>query len=111
MEPIEYVAGVGELFHTVFLYFFIAAGFTLIILAVLFWVGKRRKLRGEILSVLVRIFAGVGLALLALMALPSLQDVVNDSSFDIYINSPWMLPTVLLTYGVGKFLVGSLRDS
>ena len=88
---------------TVFLYFFIAAGFTLIILAVLFWIGKRRKLRGEVLSVFVRIFVGVGLALVALMALPSLNTGV-DSSLGNYLFSPWMLPTVLLAYGVGKQL-------
>ena len=44
------------------------------------------------------------------MALPSLQSDNFDSSFDKYIYSPWMLPTVLLTYGIGEFLVESLGD-
>lgn len=104
-EPIDSVLGVGELFNSVFLYFFVAAGFTLIILAVLFCIGRRRKLRGEVLAVGVRAFIGVGLVLVALLALPSLKKPENShdqSLLDNFIFSPWMLPTVLMAYSIGK---------
>ena len=95
------LAGIFALFYTVFLYFFLATGLTLIILAVLFWTGKRRKLRGEILSIGFRIAIGLGLCLLACMDLPSLQ--ANDSSaINTYLYSPWILPTIVLAYGLGK---------
>ena len=94
------MGGIFALFYTVFLYFFIAAGLTLIILGVLFWTGKRRKLRGEVLSIGFRILIGVGLCMLSLMDLPSLQDSAN-SAINTYLYSPWILPTVVLAYGLG----------
>jgi len=95
------MTGILALFYTVFLYFFIACGLTLVILAVLFWTGKRRKLRGEILSIGFRIVIGVGLCLLACMDLPSLQENAS-SAINTYLYSPWILPTVVFAYGLGK---------
>ena len=96
------LAGIFALFYTVFLYFFIAAGLTLVILAVLYVVGKRRKLRGEVFSIAFRILVGVGLCLLAFMDLPSLQSQDN-SAINTYLYSPWLLPTVVLAYGLGSW--------
>ena len=97
------VNGIFQLFNTVFIYFFTFAGLMLILLAVLFLLGKRHKLRGELLTVFVRLFFGTGLSLIAIMAVPSLADK-DGSAFDAYIFSSWMLPTVLLVY-----LTGTLR--
>ena len=97
------VNGVFKLYNTVFVYFFTFAGLALILLAILFMLGKRHKLRGELLSVCVRIFFGVGISLLTLMAIPKLKDR-EGSAFDAYIFSAWMLPTVLITYFIGEFL-------
>ena len=87
-------------FTTVFLYFFVAAGVTLILLALLFYLGKRRKTRGEYLSMAVRIFFGLGLTLIATMYNSDPEVASND--FNNYLSSAWMLPTVLIAYGIGK---------
>ena len=95
------VKEVFKLYNTVFVYFFAFAGLALILLAILFLLGKRHKLRGELLSVGVRIFFGVGISSLTLMAIPNLKDREN-SAFDAYMFSAWMLPTVLISYFIGK---------
>ena len=48
-------------FTTVFVYFYIAAGFFLIFLALLYWFGKQHKSKGEWASIVVRIVAGAGM--------------------------------------------------
>ena len=99
--PVDQVAAIVDLFSTVYIYFFSAAGLCLIFLAVLFWLGKRRKLRGEVLSIGVRIAIGIGLSLLSLMDLPSLS-ADDNSAISTYLYTPWLLPTVVICYGVGK---------
>ena len=97
------VNDIVNIFFTVYTYFFVAAGLTLIALTLLLRLGKREKYRTEMLGMAVRYLIGIGLALLALMNLPSLED--NDNAvIYTYINSPWMLPTVLLSYLSGKIL-------
>lgn len=100
----ELVNGIVDVFHTVFLYFLVAAGFTLILLAALFMLSNRRKLRGEILSAGVRTLVGIGLILLNLMNLPTLVNNLPEdqiSTRDKFLYSPWILPTVLLSYFIG----------
>lgn len=101
-DPLTAFAGIFELFNTVFIYFFVCAGLCLIFLAILFWTGKRRKLRGEVLAIGLRMLVGVGLSLLTLMDLPSLQDNLT-SPINTYLYSPWMLPTVVICYGMGEY--------
>ncbi|MCJ1474324.1 hypothetical protein MMC13_002982 [Lambiella insularis] len=98
-DPTSALAGIFDLFNTVFVYFFICAGLCLIFLAILFWTGKRRKLRGEILAIGVRILVGLGLSLLTLMDLPQYQNEDN-SAINTYLYTPWMLPTVVICYGL-----------
>ena len=50
-----------EVFSTVFVYFYIAAGFFLIVLAGMYWFGKTKKSKGEWASIAVRVVAGAGL--------------------------------------------------
>lgn len=90
-------------FLTVFLYFFIAAGTVLIFLAALFWLGKRRHSRGEYLSIALRALVGIGLALITVMYAPFDQANGNTDHVVAYFTSVWMLPTVLLAYGIGEF--------
>ncbi|MCJ1280918.1 hypothetical protein MMC26_000236 [Xylographa opegraphella] len=97
--PTDQVFAIFDLFSTVYIYFFSAAGLCLIFLAVLFWLGKRRKLRGEILSIGVRIAVGVGLSLLALMDLPSLY-ADDNAAINTYLYTPWLLPTVVICYAI-----------
>ena len=95
------VSDIVNIFYTVYTYFFVAAGLTLIVLTLLLWLGKREKYRTEIFAMAVRCLIGVGLALLALMNLPSLELNENAAIYN-YIVSPWMLPTVLLSYLLGE---------
>ena len=90
-----------DVFRTVLVYFFICSGVTLILLAALFWLGKRRKSRGEFLSIALRFLVGLGLALLAVMDAPSLRNGKLDA-VDNFLVSSWMLPTVLLAFGLGE---------
>ena len=48
-------------FSTVFVYFYIAAGIFLVVLAGMYWFGKTRKSKGEWASIAVRVFAGAGI--------------------------------------------------
>jgi len=108
------IEGIFTLFYTIFLYFFLAAGGALIILAVLYWIGKRRKLRGEVISIGFRIVIGTGLCLLALMGLPVFQNQDN-SAINTFLYSPWVLPTVVLSYAlvvcVDNLLINYVRKT
>ncbi|MCJ1402513.1 hypothetical protein MMC11_005733 [Xylographa trunciseda] len=92
------VADITNIFFTVYTYFFIAAGLTLIALTLLLRLGRREKYRTEFFVMTFRYLIGIGLALLALMNLPSLQLNNDHAAIYTYIGSPWMLPTVLLSY-------------
>ena len=85
------------LFDTVFYFFFVAAGCVLISLGLLYWCGKKHKTSGEMASIVCRITAGVGLGLIAVIH-------TNTTAFRSYILSPWLIPTVVFTFFVGKFL-------
>ena len=90
------------IFQTVYLYLFMCAGFLLLFLATLFWLGKRRKTRGEFLSIALRIVIGIGISLLAVLYAPSLRNNSLDA-FDTFFSSSWMLPTIVFAYLFGKF--------
>ena len=101
-DPIDRANHIFDLFETVYIYFFVFAGLVLILLAVLFLLGKKKKLRGELLSVAVRLGAGLGLSLLAVMAAPSLGRGDGEDSLHRFMYSGMMLPTVLIVYLVGE---------
>ena len=98
-----------EVFYTVFTYFFIAAGFTLILLTVLLTLGRLEKFRSELITMGFRYFVGIGLALISLMNLPSLQNGTSPA-IDNYIWTPWIIPTVCICYVTGKFAHPSARS-
>lgn len=96
-QEIAYLNSIYASFSTVFVYFFTFAGAFLVLLAVLFLLGKRRKLRGELLAVCVRAICGVVISCLAIMAVPSVAER-EGSAYTAYMFSAWMLPTVLIVY-------------
>jgi hypothetical protein len=102
----EKLSEIGSIFGTVFLYFFISAGCVLVLLSVMYYFGKTHKNRGELSSIAFRFFIGVGLALIATMyAAP------DGAVLSKFILSPWVLPAVTLSYGLGKnrpFLIHSI---
>ena len=50
-----------KFFDTVFVYFYIAAGLFLVVLAFMYWFGKTKKSKGEWASIAVRVIAGAGI--------------------------------------------------
>jgi len=90
----DYLVEVVFLYSTVYLYFFISAGLVLIILAIIFMLGKKSKTRVEYVSIGVRLVVGLGLVLLATIYAP-----FGDPFFN-YFQSPWLTPTVVLAYAL-----------
>jgi hypothetical protein len=85
-----------NVFGTVFIYFYIAAGFFLIALAIMYWFGKTQKTLGEWLSILLRTVVGVGLTLLCLLSL------LPGRPSDNFVFSYWQIPIVVIAYFFGK---------
>ena len=100
----EAVNAIFSLFEVVFIYFLAFAGFVLIVLSVLFIVGKRNKLRGEMLAALLRFLAGLGLSLLSLMVAPAQLDPTGFGNDNLhrYMYSGTVVPTVLIVFLLGK---------
>ena len=92
--PMQEFAEIYDSYIVVFIYFFVAAGLTLVFLALLFFLGRHERVRGDHLLMVIRVLVGLGLSFLALMALPS--NLTGD--IDSYISSAWMLPTVAICY-------------
>jgi low temperature requirement protein LtrA len=113
-QPIVQVFGV---FNIWFIVLFVAAGCTLIALAVLRYVGHeegpiwpswfqlnrmRRRTKPSarpsksLVALAVQVLIGIALATVSLMSL-------SDNIY-YFITSPWIIPTVLLTYVLGKFI-------
>lgn len=93
-DPIAELDKVVKVFDLVFVYFFIAAGLTLIIMAVLIALAKKGKCAGDYAAIILRLVVGVALAMItALKSNPNLQDH--------FLFSAWILPSVV----VGLFIV------
>jgi low temperature requirement protein LtrA len=84
------------IYGTIFLYFFICAGLTLVMLAVLFLLNKRYKTRLEYISMAVRLMVGIAVTLITIMY------GTTGNAFANYFLSAWMAPTVVLAYGLSK---------
>lgn len=93
-DPIAELDKVVKVFDLVFIYFFIAAGLTLIIMAVLIALAKKGKCAGDYAAIILRLIVGVALTMITVVKTnPNLQDQ--------FLFSAWILPTVLL----GLFIV------
>ena len=78
-----------RVYDLVFVYFFVAAGLTLVFMAILMVLSKKKKVLGDWLGVGLRAAMGTGIALIALLS-------VSFDTKQIFLNSPWMLPCVML---------------
>ena len=99
LPPDEKLYEVFSTYDLVYEYFFLAAGLTLVMLAVLLWLGKKEKTIGEYSSIALRCIVGLGLCLLVLME--TSVDPVVDNNYYIFQESVWVLPTVMLSYLLG----------
>ncbi len=89
----EGVDKLENIISTSYLYFFISAGAALIILAILLWLGMRKKSPAEYGSIAVRCLVGTGLCLLATMYAAS-----DSESWVAFVISGLTLPTVVLCF-------------
>lgn len=88
----EKLDAVSSRFETVIQSFYIAAGLFLVLLAALYWMGKRKKDWEEWAALALRVLAGVGLLL------NILADHVRSASSKSFLLSPWLIPVVTLGY-------------
>jgi len=102
LEGENALVNIVTIYTTVFLYFFICAGLALVFLACLFILGKKGQSRIEYISIGSRLLVGIGIALLTLMYVPATIDTNNVVPWDYYFVSPWLTPTVVLAYALGK---------
>ncbi|PGH08235.1 hypothetical protein GX51_01389 [Blastomyces parvus] len=92
---------VSSKFYVLFAYFFIAAGLTLVFLASLHWFGKTHKTRGEVLSIVLTTLIGAGLAFISMfVTVAKNAAAVEETPFSSFLISGWIVPTVVLTYGL-----------
>ncbi|KAF2842432.1 hypothetical protein M501DRAFT_1029138 [Patellaria atrata CBS 101060] len=86
---------VDDMQSLIFLYFFICAGTSVILIGVLGYISERPKTSGQWLKGASNILVGLGIALLSLMyAAPGQTVMVN------YLFSAWLLPTLCLALGI-----------
>jgi len=76
------------------IYFFVAAGMTLILIGVLSLITVKNHKRGTFIRLGVFTVLGMGLAMLAIM--------VKNSAWSTFGVSAWILPVVVLCYAVGE---------
>ncbi|PGH17370.1 hypothetical protein AJ80_04825 [Polytolypa hystricis UAMH7299] len=97
-------------FYVLYKYFFLAAGLTLVFLAIIQWFGKSHKTRGELVFIITCATVGIGLALVATIVttgvdftnldLNEIIEISTSTIIDRYMDSGWIEPTVLLSYGL-----------
>ena len=86
-------------------YYYIGAGFVLIILGIMYWFGKRHKSRFEWASLFMRLITGLTLVLLVLiqyLQTGETDGVETNAASDILLAS-WTIPIVLILYSLGTF--------
>lgn len=89
VDPLTSLQNAIAVYDLVFVYFFVAAGLTLVIMALLMVVSKRKKVLGDWLGVALRLALGVGISLVAIVK-------TNFDAKDSFLSSAWMLPCVML---------------
>ena len=98
MTESERSEALANVFSTVFAYVYIAAGSFAILLGVLYWFGKTRKSLAEWYAILIRVIFGLGLCGFCAIAF------TDGGASDGFTFSAWPIPTIMFTYGVGKYL-------
>ncbi len=100
-DPFKDLKSVAHVYDLVYVYFFVAAGCTLLMMAALIAVSKRNKCLGDYVAVALRGTVGFALACVAGV-------IGNYNPHTRYLYSPWMLPTVMLAIGSVVVLDGVL---
>lgn len=95
------VNSVFKVFKLVYIYFFVCIGCVVIVCTLIAALSKRHKSWAHFVRLGATFAIGVGLALLSTMAATYADiDVLNDpdrsTSFNNYVGSAWILPTVVL---------------
>ncbi|KAL8902034.1 MAG: hypothetical protein Q9207_004914 [Kuettlingeria erythrocarpa] len=100
-DPYEDLWAALQVYDLVFGYFFVAAGLTLVLMAVLMALNKKgsKYYKGDWAAMGVRGVVGSGIALVAVVK----QDYTSEERF---MYSPWMVPTVMLGIGLVVLLDG-----
>lgn len=93
-DPLTELYNALKVYDLVFVYFFIAAGLTLAMMAILIALAKKGKCAGDYAAILLRLAVGSGLAMISIVK-------VNTAVQQKFLYSAWMLPSVLL----GLFVV------
>ena len=89
-DPVKDFGATLHVYDLVFGYLFIAAGLTLVLMALLILVAKRHKVMGDYAAVAVRAVFGVALACVSAIATDPDRQIT-------YMSSAWMLPTIAIT--------------
>lgn len=93
-DPYVVLGNAISVYDTVMIYFFVAAGLTLIIMGLQIALAKKRKCAGDYAAIVLRLVVGLALALTALVT-------TNVNHQEHFLYSAWILPTVCL----GTFIV------
>lgn len=88
-DPFTDLYNTLKVYDLVFVYFFVTAGLTLVMMAVLIALAKKGKCAGDYVAILLRLVAGCGLAMISIVK-------VNTAAQQNFLFSAWMLPSVLL---------------
>lgn len=89
-DPSSDLESALDVYDLVFVYFFVAAGLTLIFMALLIALNKKGKLgTGDWAAIALRTAMGLALALISLVA-------TNYTAQGNFLDSVWMLPTVMM---------------
>lgn len=91
-NPEDQTTKLFGVFNLVFIYFFVTAGLTLIIMGVLAWLSEKPKKLGDYVRSSANFVVGLGLCLLSLMSLTETEGNFGFSS--------WVLPTLCLSLGL-----------
>lgn len=89
-DNLDKALAIGQAFSTIFLFFLLSVGCVLITLGIMYWFGKNHKSRGEMASIFVRIFAGIGLALVS-------TSYYTGTYWNL-MSSPMVIPLVVIVY-------------
>ena len=93
-DPFEDLTQTLKIYDLVFVYFFVTAGLTLIMMAILIALAKKGKCAGDYAAIVLRLVVGCGLAMISLVEL-------NLAAKQNFLYSAWMLPSVCM----GLFVV------
>lgn len=100
-NPLSEVYSMLHFYDLVYIYFFVAAGCTLLMMSILIALAKKNKCLGDYVFITLRAVVGLGLAGVAAVR----TDANTQARF---LMSPWILPTVMLALGVVVALDGVL---